>query len=69
LDHYLTIEAEADATCDGENVYHGMEHIELVGFTPGDSNALLPPFTLGDLVMQQIKDHTKEDCISKNTLV
>jgi carbamoyl-phosphate synthase large subunit len=25
----------------------------------GDSNATLPPFNLGEFVMQQIKDHTK----------
>jgi hypothetical protein len=28
----------------------------------GDSNALLPPFNLGELVMQQ-NDHTKENRI------
>ncbi|MFT7386161.1 MAG: carbamoyl-phosphate synthase large subunit, partial [Nonlabens sp.] len=57
LDHYLdgAIEAEADAICDGENIYiiGIMEHIEPCGVHSGDSNALLPPFTLGDLVMQQ----------------
>lgn len=62
LDHYLdgAIEAEADAICDGENVYiiGIMEHIEPCGIHSGDSNALLPPFNLGDLVLQQIKDHT-----------
>jgi carbamoyl-phosphate synthase large subunit len=62
LDHYLdgAIEAEADAICDGENVYiiGIMEHIEPCGVHSGDSNATLPPFNLGDFVMQQIKDHT-----------
>lgn len=62
LDHYLdgAIEAEADAICDGENVYiiGIMEHIEPCGVHSGDSNATLPPFNLGDLVMQQIEDHT-----------
>lgn len=62
LDHYLdgAIEAEADAICDGEDVYiiGIMEHIEPCGIHSGDSNATLPPFNLGDLVMQQIKDHT-----------
>ncbi|MCF8274335.1 MAG: carbamoyl-phosphate synthase large subunit [Flavobacteriaceae bacterium] len=62
LDHYLegAIEAEADAICDGEDVYiiGIMEHIEPCGIHSGDSNAMLPPFNLGDLVMQQIKDHT-----------
>ncbi|MEY4651224.1 MAG: carbamoyl-phosphate synthase large subunit, partial [Bacteroidota bacterium] len=62
LDNYLdgAIEAEADAICDGENVYiiGIMEHIEPCGVHSGDSNATLPPFNLGELVMQQIIDHT-----------
>ena len=62
LDHYLegAIEAEADAICDGEDVYiiGIMEHIEPCGVHSGDSNATLPPFNLGELVMQQIVDHT-----------
>ena len=54
------IEAEADAICDGEDVYiiGIMEHIEPCGVHSGDSHATLPPFNLGELVMQQIKDHT-----------
>jgi carbamoyl-phosphate synthase large subunit len=63
LDHYLdgAIEAEADAICDGKCVYHRiMEHIEPCGVHSGDSNATLPPFNLGEFVMQQIKDHTKK---------
>jgi carbamoyl-phosphate synthase large subunit len=72
LDHYLdgAIEAEADAICDGENVYiiGIMEHIEPCGVHSGDSNALLPPFNLGDLVMQQIKDHTNKIALALNTV-
>jgi carbamoyl-phosphate synthase large subunit len=72
LDHYLdgAIEAEADAICDGENVYiiGIMEHIEPCGVHSGDSNALLPPFNLGDLVLQQIKDHTKKIALALNTV-
>ncbi|MGB7785424.1 MAG: carbamoyl-phosphate synthase large subunit [Salinimicrobium sp.] len=72
LDHYLdgAIEAEADAICDGENVQiiGIMEHIEPCGIHSGDSNALLPPFNLGDLVMQQIKDHTKKIALALNTV-
>ena len=62
LDHYLdgAIEAEADAICDGEDVYiiGIMEHIEPCGIHSGDSNATLPVFNLGELEVQQIKDHT-----------
>ncbi|MFA9187828.1 carbamoyl-phosphate synthase large subunit [Flavobacterium sp. FBOR7N2.3] len=65
LDHYLdgAIEAEADAICDADgNVYiiGIMEHIEPCGVHSGDSNATLPPFNLGEFVMQQIKDHTNK---------
>jgi len=72
LDHYLdgAIEAEADAICDGENVYiiGIMEHIEPCGIHSGDSNATLPPFNLGEFVMQQIKDHTKNIALALNTV-
>ena len=72
LDHYLdgAIEAEADAICDGENVYiiGIMEHIEPCGIHSGDSNATLPPFNLGDLVLEQIKDHTKKIALALNTV-
>jgi len=72
LDHYLdgAIEAEADAICDGENVYiiGIMEHIEPCGVHSGDSNALLPPFNLGDLVMQQIIDHTNKIALALHTV-
>jgi carbamoyl-phosphate synthase large subunit len=72
LDHYLdgAIEAEADAICDGKDVMiiGIMEHIEPCGVHSGDSNATLPPFNLGKLVMQQIIDHTKKIAISLKTV-
>jgi len=72
LDHYLegAIEAEADAICDGEDVYiiGIMEHIEPCGIHSGDSNSTLPPFNLGEFVMQQIKDHTKKIALALNTV-
>ncbi len=62
LDHFLqnAIEAEADAICDGENVYiiGIMEHIEPAGIHSGDSNAVLPPFDLSDNVIKQIEEIT-----------
>jgi len=71
LDHYLdgAIEAEADAICDGENVQiiGIMEHIEPCGVHSGDSNATLPPFNLGEFVMQQIKDHTESIALALET--
>ena len=72
LDHYLdgAIEAEADAICDGEKVYiiGIMEHIEPCGIHSGDSNATLPPFNLGEFILQQIKDHTKKIALALNTV-
>ena len=73
LDHYLdgAIEAEADAICDADgNVYiiGIMEHIEPCGIHSGDSNATLPAFNLGDLVMQQIIDHTHTIARALNTI-
>ncbi|MEN9330979.1 MAG: carbamoyl-phosphate synthase large subunit [Bacteroidota bacterium] len=63
VDHFLerAIEAEADAICDGEDVYiiGIMEHIEPAGIHSGDSNAVLPPFDLSDDVIRQIEEHTK----------
>jgi carbamoyl-phosphate synthase large subunit len=63
LDHFLegAIEAEADAICDGEDVYilGIMQHIEPAGIHSGDSYAVLPPYNLGDFVMTQIEEHTK----------
>ena len=68
LDHYLdgAIEAEADAICDGEDVYiiGIMEHIEPCGIHSGDSNATLPVFNLGEFTVKQIRDHTKKNCLS-----
>ena len=72
LDNYLdgAIEAEADAICDGEDVYiiGIMEHIEPCGIHSGDSNATLPVFNLGELIVQQIKDHTKKIAKALNTI-
>ncbi|MAC93458.1 MAG: carbamoyl phosphate synthase large subunit [Flavobacteriaceae bacterium] len=71
LDHYLdgAIECEADAICDGDEVYiiGIMEHIEPCGIHSGDSNATLPVFNLGEFVLQQIKDHTKNIALALKT--
>ncbi len=72
LDHFLegAIEAEADAICDGEDVYiiGIMQHIEPAGIHSGDSYAVLPPYNLGDFVMQQIEAHTKKIALALNTV-
>jgi carbamoyl-phosphate synthase large subunit len=72
LDHFLggAIEAEADAICDGENVHiiGIMQHIEPAGIHSGDSYALLPPYNLGDLVMDQIVDITNKIAVALRTV-
>ncbi|NOS90885.1 MAG: carbamoyl-phosphate synthase large subunit [Cyclobacteriaceae bacterium] len=72
LDHFLegAIEAEADAICDGEDVYiiGIMQHIEPAGIHSGDSYAVLPPYNLGDFVMKQIESYTKRIAIALKTV-
>tara|TARA_R110000782_G_scaffold186164_3_gene276279 strand:+ start:42530 stop:45343 length:2814 start_codon:yes stop_codon:yes gene_type:complete len=72
LDHFLggAIEAEADAICDGENVYiiGVMQHIEPAGIHSGDSYAVLPPYNLGDLIITQIEDITKKIAVRLKTV-
>jgi carbamoyl-phosphate synthase large subunit len=72
LDHFLenTIEAEADAICDGEEVYiiGIMEHIEPAGIHSGDSYAVLPPFDLSEKVITQIEEYTKKIAVALKTV-
>ena len=72
LDHFIggAIEAEADAICDGKDVYiiGIMQHIEPAGIHSGDSYALLPPYNLGDFVITQIEDITKKIAVELKTV-
>ncbi|MFT5568621.1 MAG: carbamoyl-phosphate synthase large subunit, partial [Cyclobacteriaceae bacterium] len=72
LDRFLegAIEAEADAICDGENVYiiGIMQHIEPAGIHSGDSYAVLPPYNLGDFVIRQIEEYTKKIAVALRTV-
>jgi carbamoyl-phosphate synthase large subunit len=72
VDHFLggAIEAEADAICDGENVYiiGMMQHIEPAGIHSGDSYALLPPYNLGDLILTKMAEYTKKIALALNTV-
>ncbi len=72
LDHFIggAIEAEADAICDGENVYiiGIMQHIEPAGIHSGDSYAVLPPYNLGDFVITQIEDITNKIAVELKTV-
>ncbi|MFY7707486.1 MAG: carbamoyl-phosphate synthase large subunit, partial [Flavobacteriales bacterium] len=72
LDHFLegAIEAEADAICDGKDVYiiGIMQHIEPAGIHSGDSYAVLPPYNLGDFLLTQIEEHTKAIAVALGTV-
>ncbi|MFI5148941.1 MAG: carbamoyl-phosphate synthase large subunit [Bacteroidia bacterium] len=72
LDHFLegAIEAEADAICDGKDVYiiGIMEHIEPAGIHSGDSYAVLPPFDLSENVMDQIRRYTNTIALALKTV-
>ena len=62
IDHFLdrAEEAESDSISDGEDVHiiGLMEHIEPAGIHSGDSNAVLPPYSLSDSVMKQMEEYS-----------
>lgn len=72
IDHFLdrAKEAEIDAICDGKDVQIMgiMEHIEPAGIHSGDSNSVLPPFSLGQIVIDTMIEYTKKLALSLNTL-
>jgi carbamoyl-phosphate synthase large subunit len=71
VDHFLenAIEAEADAICDGEDVYiiGVMEHIEPAGIHSGDSYAVLPTFDLSEAVVAKIEEYTRRIALALKT--
>ncbi|MBL0319419.1 MAG: carbamoyl-phosphate synthase large subunit [Alphaproteobacteria bacterium] len=64
LDRFLTnaIEVDVDALCDGKDVFVAgiMEHIEEAGIHSGDSACSIPPYSLSEDVIQEIKHQTKQ---------
>jgi carbamoyl-phosphate synthase large subunit len=70
IDHFLDRcnEAEIDCICDGDDVHIMgiMEHIEPAGIHSGDSHATLPPFTLGPLVIEEMKDYARKIAMKLN---
>jgi carbamoyl-phosphate synthase large subunit len=59
IDKYLSdaIEIDADAICDGRRVVVAgiMEHIEEAGVHSGDSGCSLPPYSLDEAVVEEIR--------------
>ncbi|MGK2955659.1 MAG: carbamoyl-phosphate synthase large subunit [Solirubrobacterales bacterium] len=62
LDRFLenAIEVDVDALCDGEEVFVAgiMQHVEEAGVHSGDSACVLPPMSIGDQMLEEIKDAT-----------
>ncbi len=63
IDKYLidAVEVDVDAVADGERVVVGgvMEHIEEAGIHSGDSACVIPPYSLDDEIVQEIKAQTR----------
>jgi carbamoyl-phosphate synthase large subunit len=63
LDHFLenAIEVDVDALCDGREVTIGgiMQHVEEAGIHSGDSACVLPPHSLGEALLERIREQTR----------
>ncbi len=64
IDRYLddAIEVDVDAVCDGKTCVIGgiMEHIEQAGVHSGDSACVLPPRSLCERVLNEIRESTRK---------
>jgi carbamoyl-phosphate synthase large subunit len=64
LDRFLenATEVDVDALCDGVEVWIGgiMQHVEEAGVHSGDSACVLPPHSLGEEMLEQIRMATRE---------
>ncbi|WP_420264617.1 carbamoyl-phosphate synthase large subunit [Candidatus Magnetominusculus dajiuhuensis] len=72
VDKYLqdAIEIDVDTVSDGVNVIIGgvMEHIEEAGIHSGDSACSLPPYSLSDELIKEIKNQTKALALELNVI-
>jgi carbamoyl-phosphate synthase large subunit len=63
IDKFLddAVEVDVDAVCDGERVVVAgvMEHIEEAGVHSGDSAMVLPPYSLEEEIVDEIKDQIR----------
>jgi carbamoyl-phosphate synthase large subunit len=63
LDRFLedAVEVDVDALCDGSEVWVGgiMQHVEEAGVHSGDSACVLPPHSLGEEMLEQIRATTR----------
>ncbi len=70
IDKFLSeaIEVDVDCVADGNEAFIGgiMEHIESAGIHSGDSACSLPPYSLSDNIIQEIKKQTIALALSLN---
>ena len=64
LDRFLegAVECDVDALCDGDEVYIGgvLEHIEEAGIHSGDSACCIPPFSLSEFQVHELRSVTRK---------
>ena len=64
LDRFLenAIELDVDALADGEDVYVAgiMQHVEEAGVHSGDSACVLPPLSLGEDMLEEVRRQTRD---------
>ena len=64
LDRFLedAIEVDVDALCDGNEVHAAgiMQHVEEAGVHSGDSACVLPPMSLGEEMLEEIRETTRK---------
>ncbi|WP_169543019.1 carbamoyl-phosphate synthase large subunit [Sneathiella aquimaris] len=72
IDGYLqnAIEVDVDCLCDGKDVYVAgiMEHIEEAGIHSGDSACALPPYTLSEDTIAEIRKQSESLAIALNVV-
>ncbi|MFY0692318.1 MAG: carbamoyl-phosphate synthase large subunit [Paracoccaceae bacterium] len=72
LDSYLSgaVEIDVDALCDGKTVHVAgiMQHIEEAGVHSGDSACSLPPYSLSDEIIAQLRAQTEALALALNVV-
>ena len=72
LDRFLNdaIEVDIDVIADGKDVFIGaiMEHIEEAGIHSGDSGCSIPPYTLSDEIMTQLREQVTKLALELNVI-
>ena len=72
LDGYLSgaVECDVDALSDGKDVHVAgiMQHIEEAGVHSGDSACSLPPYSLSDAIIGELKKQTRDLALALNVV-